>query len=373
MPVYLVHGFRWPREGFTGIRVHGVINNLDELSAEYIQNSNSRRDLLHSLRKNFPDILKELDHSDPDVDAYVQPGFARSNSAGGKASSGGSGRRLEFIEQYNPDDVDGPHAVSQPYAYVGDKVVVIAASPGSDLNGTSKSNTRTPSTTRPATGHQPYALSVNVEEVIANGPGLTNKAWEALADLRDKIAEGEKIGWWVVYNGDPQRSFDESDVDDEYDEEEEMEDVEGGQVATDEGQTGPGTQRPLKPLGVAQQQRGHRPTESDNAPIPTSSLPESPQTQQQQYQRTSSQGLTALPIRPSPPAIPDSVPILGQAIPQGPLPTRSRPNTAPPQDSNLTKGKQKDGEKGVLAEDPARLKELNKSQGLRRKFFGRRT
>jgi len=63
-------------------------------------------------------------------------------------------------------------------------------------------------------------LGVNVEEVVAEGPGFTHQAWEALAELRDTLAEKEKIGWWVVYNGDPERRTDGSEEDDEDGEEE---------------------------------------------------------------------------------------------------------------------------------------------------------
>jgi hypothetical protein len=60
-------------------------------------------------------------------------------------------------------------------------------------------------------------LSMNITELMAQGPRSTPKAWEALADLRDNIANGEKIDWWVIYNGDPERPF---DGDSGYDEEE---------------------------------------------------------------------------------------------------------------------------------------------------------
>ncbi len=319
MPVYLVHGFRWPREGFTGIRVHSVLNNLDDISAEYIQNGNSRRDLLRSFRESYPEILKELDHSDPETDTYVQPGMLG-------ASRGAGGRRLEFIEQYNPEDVEGPYAVSQPYAYVGDKVVVIAASPTMGMNGQPQGQSQkpdsqpTPQAQRKPPGRHtdPTALSVNVEEVIADGPGLTNKAWEALADLRDKIAEGEKIGWWVVYNGDPERFAEDDDYDDEYEDDDEgMEDVEEeDEQGVGRAETSPTSSGTITSVGGAS--RGHRPTGSENAPIPTSSMgigtyptstppvasiPASKQhiasQQQPQPQRQgSSPSLTALPVRP---------------------------------------------------------------------------
>jgi hypothetical protein len=76
---------------------------------------------------------------------------------------------LRFIEQHNPNDLT---ATEQPYAYVCDQVHEIA-------------------------------LGVDIDEV--RGKGVANEAWAALADLRDKIAPGEKIGWFVVVNGDVER------------------------------------------------------------------------------------------------------------------------------------------------------------------------
>jgi hypothetical protein len=206
MPVYLLHGFRWPRAGNTGIRIHCILHNLDDCSSDYIQNSNSTAALLESFRKLFPDIMKELE---------------------------GPGKGLTFLEQYDPEDETSEDVVSQPFAFVGDRVVTIAsrqnatASAGQQRSGseTSKSperrRSRGPGETISSTAAvDSSALSLNVEEVVAEGPGFTSQAWEALAELRDKLAEKEKIGWWIVYNGDPERAFDvnEEDKEDEEDE-----------------------------------------------------------------------------------------------------------------------------------------------------------
>ncbi|RMZ90977.1 hypothetical protein DV736_g1789, partial [Chaetothyriales sp. CBS 134916] len=99
MPVYLVHGFRWPRDGFTGIRVHMIVHNLEDVSSEYIQNAHSRIALLASLRKLYPDVMAELE----------------------KPPSG----CIDFLEQYDPEDIS-ENAISQPYAFVCDRVVMIA-------------------------------------------------------------------------------------------------------------------------------------------------------------------------------------------------------------------------------------------------------
>ncbi|ORY10168.1 hypothetical protein BCR34DRAFT_602276 [Clohesyomyces aquaticus] len=76
---------------------------------------------------------------------------------------------LRFIEQYDPNDIT---LKSQPYAYVCDQV------------------------------HE-VQLGVDVDEV--RGKGVANDAWGALVDLRDKIAPGEKVAWFVVVNGDVER------------------------------------------------------------------------------------------------------------------------------------------------------------------------
>ena len=89
---------------------------------------------------------------------------------------------LRFIEQYDPDDIV---AKDQPYAYVCDIV-------------------------------QEIKLGIDVDEV--RGAGLGEEQWAALAELRDKVAPGEKLGWFVVVNGDLERwapPIDDDDDDDD--------------------------------------------------------------------------------------------------------------------------------------------------------------
>lgn len=76
---------------------------------------------------------------------------------------------LRFIEQYNPEDLK---TSEQPYAYVCDQV------------------------------HE-VELGVDIDEV--RGKGISQTAWTALTELRDKIAPAENIGWFVVVNGDVER------------------------------------------------------------------------------------------------------------------------------------------------------------------------
>lgn len=218
MPVYLVHGFRWPRESNTGIRVHAALNNLDDCSVDYLQNEASTISLIQSFRNLFPDIMQFLE--DPIT-----------------------GKTLHFVEQYDPEDELSDNAVSQPFAFVADRIVTMAAGHDNytvpaDPNAVRNLNTASlPPTTvlpsdykKPPTNssttssyeppQKPSPLSLNVEEVMSAGPVITPQAWEALAQLRDKIAEGEKIGWWVVYNGDPERAVsDGDDIEDDEDDE----------------------------------------------------------------------------------------------------------------------------------------------------------
>lgn len=167
MPVYMLHGFRWPRGGFTGIRVYVVLHNLEDAAAEYIQQPLTSELLCESLQRTNPDLIPRLPE-------------------------------LQFIEQYDPAD-ETSNTVSQDFAYVGVKVLTIPDSG-----------------TVPAGAGPGY----NIQDVVEKGAGLSNDASEALEELRNRLAPGEKIGWFMVYNGDPERYYPPSeDEEDEYYEE----------------------------------------------------------------------------------------------------------------------------------------------------------
>ncbi|KAF7588528.1 hypothetical protein BBP40_005555 [Aspergillus hancockii] len=186
MPVYMLYGFKWPRAGFTGIRVYIVLHNLEDATAEYLQQPVTTQLLLESFAKTEPGIVSRL----PD---------------------------MRFIEQYDPDDTSD-EAVSKPYAYVAAKVI-----------------------TMPESG----ALSWDAEELVKSS-GLDKDAMEALTEMRDKYAAGEKIGWWIVYNGDPERWFPPTEEDD--DESMLYEDEDG-----DGSEYGSGSQPPSTPTAFLPQ------------------------------------------------------------------------------------------------------------------------
>ncbi|PWY66447.1 hypothetical protein BO70DRAFT_419206 [Aspergillus heteromorphus CBS 117.55] len=179
MPVYMLYGFRWPRAGFTGIRVYIVLHNLEEATAEYLQQPLTTSLLLSSFQKTEAGIIDRLP-------------------------------QLQFIEQYDPEDTSDD-AVSKPYAYVGAKVLSIPEAGGAPSGETSW----TP------------------EEIFKESP-LDDKEAEALVELRDKYAAGERIGWYIVYNGDPERWFP-PDEEEEGDMEGFEEDEEGGEDGDGEG------------------------------------------------------------------------------------------------------------------------------------------
>jgi hypothetical protein len=344
MPIYLAHGFRWPRDGFTGIRVHAIVNKLDEVSVEYIQNENSRNSILSSLRTNFPSLLKPLENG---------------------------GRRLDFLEQYDPADISSA-AISQPYAFVCDSVVMIAGGQdgwaehyNSQLLQTQAQeqaitraekigSPRVRQKTQPMSIAAPFnspanitALSLNIEDVMADSPPLSTEAWEALADLRDKLAEGEKIGWWVIYNGDPDRDYPSS------------EDEEGAKTPTDVG-TASGENASNPGSATEEKQKSqHSSTSATSAQSGTftaSDIKTHPQGQTQdqgQRMRSPTGGRIPPPIPPS-------------HTPRSPVPKAStlpfRPPPLPQTESTTGKGLTK----------PDTGKELPKSPGVR-KFWKKST
>lgn len=87
MPVYLLHGFRWPRPL---IRIHIILQNLDDAAAEWLVAPNTTLAMLKNFSQLYPEAMQHL-------------------------------RRLRFVEQYDPNDTSA-EAASQPYAYVADIV-----------------------------------------------------------------------------------------------------------------------------------------------------------------------------------------------------------------------------------------------------------
>lgn len=342
MPVYFAHGFRWPRDGFTGVRVHAIVHNLEDMSVEYIQTQTTREVLLRNFRELHPQLMAHLEDDR-------------------------TGRTIHFLEQYDPEDELSETAVSQKYAFVADRVITIAGGK-SGLRSTAALSTSMPpqsnnpsqrnsaasrgassrSSISPAPRQSSASLSLNVEDALASGPAVTPQQWEALAELRDKLAEGEKIGWWIIYNGDPDRPI--GDEDDDY----RTADEDDAIVEEDEGAKTPTQHEPLPaPNGVL------------GLPIP--SLLSADMKNVAEIGQDKQNIGTAIP-HPPPPVL---KPAQEQAVPPRPKGSKgfvnplslrkksSRANLQPPPVLNDN------------IPEPPKLKEINKREGFRHKFFGR--
>ena len=190
-----------------------------------------------------------------------------------KELDGPGGKTLTLLEEYDPEDETSENAVSRPWAFVCDYVCTLPTGKVSTESNESHSSGKAPETGRPssraaekkrasegaaqatASAIKSAALSLNVTEIIAQGPGSTSRAWEALADLRDKIADGERIDWWVIYNGDPERAYDDSE---DYTEDDDMIEEQGEEVYEE--------QTPNQKTFVSQDQA----LKTSTAPEPTS-------------------------------------------------------------------------------------------------------
>lgn len=87
MPVYFIHGFRWPRPA---IRIHIILHNLEDAAAEWLVAPGTTREMLDNFNELYPESMEHLPH-------------------------------LRFVEQYDPNDTTAGSG-SQPYAYVADVV-----------------------------------------------------------------------------------------------------------------------------------------------------------------------------------------------------------------------------------------------------------
>lgn len=87
MPVYLLHGFKWPRPL---IRIHIILQNLEDAAAEWLVAPGTTECMLENFNELFPDQMKYLP-------------------------------KLRFVEQFDPNDESTEtNAPSQPFAYVAD-------------------------------------------------------------------------------------------------------------------------------------------------------------------------------------------------------------------------------------------------------------
>lgn len=181
MAVYILYGFQWHRAAgpkAPGIRIYIILNNVLEAAAEYLQQPDSNRAIINSFKNIEPDISTHL----PD---------------------------LQLIERYDPEDTSSA-AVSQPYAFVAGRVL--------ELSENSHQSSKP-------------ELSLSMKEMAEKDGGLPPGGEESLKKLRDNLNPDGEIGWWIVYNGDPERDFPESEDEGSYQEDDQSVEGEGVDVA----------------------------------------------------------------------------------------------------------------------------------------------
>ena len=125
----------------TPIREFVILQDVNDAAPDYLMQATTPAAMKAALTKLHPNIMNRI----PEI---------------------------HFIEQHDPAN-ENPDAVTQPYAFVADKV------------------------------HED-PLHMNVRAVQENNP-ITAAAWDAFADLKEALSVKSEIGWYVVYNGDPKR------------------------------------------------------------------------------------------------------------------------------------------------------------------------
>lgn len=279
-----------------------------------------------------------------------------------------TGRTIHFLEQYDPADELSDMAVSQKQAFVADRVITIAAGDTGLLNAAAlgraiPSHSRNASqrnsaasggvpsqrSTSPAPKRSSTSLSLNVEDAMSSGPAVTPQQWEALAELRDKLAEGEKIGWWIIYNGDPDRF---AGDDQEYEEADEH-----NSDALAEDDDGARTPTQYEPLPYTNGLLGR--------PLP--SLLPAHMKPQLYYGRNKEAIGTAIPHPPpsSERAVQD------QSISPRPKSSKGFVNPLSLRKKSSRANLQPPATKVEDIPEPPKLKEINKKDSFRHKFFGR--
>ncbi|KAK4251448.1 hypothetical protein C7999DRAFT_27864 [Corynascus novoguineensis] len=242
MPAYLCHGFRWQRQS---IRVHVILQDLDDASPEWIIPAKSSRCILNSFYELFnflPDCSPErgrryssIGGTDSDYDdrtlSYARgrnPSRDRSQSrsthqarsrsraiqqqqqqpppipplpasnvrtdstlfaASDDEFEAQSWSAIKLLEEYDPRDLT---TVSRPYAYVADYAIRI------DLSCSIVDEIAKYEQQQLPSGYP--AVSISAGDSPTQGPG-----W--FEQLRDELQRGEEIRWYVVVNNDEAREW----------------------------------------------------------------------------------------------------------------------------------------------------------------------
>ena len=143
MPIYLVHGFQWPR---ILIRQHTANFDIDDCAPDWVHmGSPSSTALLDSLHHLYPSLMESLDSEHTDI---------------------------QLIEEYSQTEAS---AMPKNFVYVCDRV--------KRLEG----------------------CSLDVGDTAGREWGLGDGPDERMVKLRDELAAGAKVGLWLVCCDDETR------------------------------------------------------------------------------------------------------------------------------------------------------------------------
>lgn len=203
MPTYLCHGFRWHRPS---IRVYVIVQDIGDAAPDcIIGTTNSATAILES----FYDLFDFLPLPSPQRQQHQTrynehtPPQQEQPATDSVANQAWSAVRL--LEEYDPGRLG---EASRPHAYVADYAVRVDLS-ASVADEMSRYEERLGETG--AMGG-PHSDETGRRQ---RGAGDRKAGW--LEKLRDQLQRGEEIRWYVVVNGDEERSWKEGQEDDDDD------------------------------------------------------------------------------------------------------------------------------------------------------------
>ena len=164
MPAYFIHGFRWPR---SRIRAHVFTNMLEEPHSEYIMSPQASRDILHSFRALHPGIMGALPP-------------------------------LSLLEQYSPSDND----TMTDRLTTGYMAADYTTSLTSEDQGQVQNQNQNKAHAYAFVADKVHVCELSLDATEAMRAGVGTESWNAMMDLKERLAPEAKLGWYVVYNGD---------------------------------------------------------------------------------------------------------------------------------------------------------------------------
>ena len=194
MPTYLCHGFRWHRRAILIFVIH---NDLDECSPGWLVGRTSSELVLRQFAQNF-DFL-------PDVPADSRP-LSNSSIPGDSTNQPQTEETLPYVDDFRfvPSRVNPSE----------DNVLMHAWSPVKLLE--EYDETEKEHASRPYAYVADYVLRIDLGVDIA-AEMKRHESADWFGKLRDKLQEGQEMGWYVVVCDDCDRLFKDNDSDSEDD------------------------------------------------------------------------------------------------------------------------------------------------------------